>query len=658
MIPRVLRPAFVWAAALAAVAASAEAAAPAKPGWLSRLPADTWYLAGMDLGGAATQEFAATPLGRILAEPAAVRYRTEAVDPLLAQAAKALSAQIPGPVAESAAALLKSAGTGRATVAVLGVRQDGPGKPPAPQIVLAVEPGAGEAAAFRQAFGNIEPMLLAALGEKGPKVEPRKLPEAEVRTVRLPTPGGELPVSWGFLGDALLITAGADAEDVVWSAKKPAMTLYEDNDFREFGRAVRAGVPMATVWLNIAAVRQFAEKNLPPQAAEVFAAFGVSDVRVLAEGSFIRDGAFRTVTRLKTAKPVGILTAFAGNPMDASDLRLIPKSARHFVSFPFDPAVLYDAVMSGIKQAAPPQEFERLEQQLRELAEDIGLDLRKDLLAALGGRVTLVGHPTDTFPVIGGATAVITLKDPAKAKAAAAKFRDSLKQFLRNEGRIPLEAGLRFHVQLNTREFRSHVIESVNVGLIAPAWTLTDKHLIVGVTPQAVMDYLLYLDDKTAPSIAENADFAARIKAVGGLGEKVAYTDLPAWWPDVHSSLLIGLYSAELGLNAALAREGVQTSLRPELFPGIAAVQPHLTGIVFSGGWKDGVYRMDSVSPLPLPPPTMAIAEALVLTGLTGYLTYAEAGPALQPRPRFEDRKAFPKEEFKKDGDDFPRKKE
>jgi hypothetical protein len=622
------------------------AGGPGGKGWVSRLPADAWALAGYDGRPLTGPALGTTPLSKVLAEPASVRYSKEVVDPLIAGLRKMALERLPAPVAEAAETFLDVVRTRRVSLAVLPPKP-GAGGPPIPQFLVSLDPG-DRAADLKKAWPTLEATVVAAVSPgrpgAGPKVEPRKIGDLELRTVR-PPPGGPVPVvTWGFVGDELILAVGEDAEALAFAGKAPEKPLYADPDFLALGKGVRGeakdGVILLT-WVNVAAIRAFAEGFAPPPVKAALEATGLASVKAVAESMRIEGGDFRTTTLIATADgPAGLFKAFAGPKIEADTFGRVPRSVRHVISkwaAPDEAIKTAEAVAKAAGLPWPPPEAGRL---LAEVDEVIGEDLRKEAPAALAGRYTVLGYPDDAIIYFGGATVLVDFRDPAKGKAWVEKATAKLKEWLEKGNRERRAAGgfgpfANAEYRLSVREFLGHPVHSVNLFGVAPAWVATERGLVVGPTAQSVMDYLAAVDRKGAGSLNDNADFASRLKALGFEPELLVYTDLPAWWPDAHAALTIAAFATETGLRFGSGPGGpplpVKT-VRPELFPSLSAVAPHAKGVILAAGWDKATLRIETVAPFPVPPPAAGFGSGSVVGGAMAFLTY-RMGPPGRPRP-------------------------
>jgi hypothetical protein len=125
----------------------------------------------------------------------------------------------------------------------------------------------------------------------------------------------------------------------------------------------------------------------------------------------------------------------------------------------------------------------------------LGFDLRKELLPALGDVWTIYASPTDGG-IITGWTGTVAVRDAAKL----AEIQDKIVAAMTAEfGEDP------YAPRIKSTEYDGTTIHFVSMPgdfmPLAPAWCISDSHLIVGLFPQSIKAHLARRGE---PSLADN----------------------------------------------------------------------------------------------------------------------------------------------------------
>jgi hypothetical protein len=190
-------------------------------------------------------------------------------------------------------------------------------------------------------------------------------------------------------------------------------------------------------------------------------------------------------------------------------------------------------------------------------------DLIDQVVSALGDTWCLFDSPGEggTFT---GVTAVVSLKDPRAAAAAQQKLLDLVES---EAARVPERR--RTRVEKFTFAHQTvHVFEAGQKGFpLAPAWCLTDKHLIVAAYPEAIKGFLAR--GGTFRPLAQAPAVAA---ALEGEGQAVAlsYADTRRIFDFAYPLLPVVFHSAASEMRA----EGL--AIPPGLLPSARSIRPHL----------------------------------------------------------------------------------
>ncbi len=285
----------------------------------------------------------------------------------------------------------------------------------------------------------------------------------------------------------------------------------------------------------------------------------------------------------------GLLAMLDNKPVSDALLKLVPKNAAWAMAFRFDADKFLDDVMQ-IVTVFEPRAAQDLEEGLAEIKENLGFDLRKDFLAALGDEWAVYADNQLAGNGLLGLTVVNRLRD-------AKKFNDSvLKVQAFATAMFKQELGGERGPQINMRSVKAggNTIHYLAVPAVAPAWTIQGDTWIAGLYPQVV---IAAADQIKAggPSILENPGF----KDLHGRLNKaapsnfIAYADLPQTAVEGYQTTLM-LSQLLLGMGDLF---GVES---PALvIPTLPKLRPHLSP-AGAASWmdKDG-WHFVSQTPFP-----------------------------------------------------------
>lgn len=228
-----------------------------------------------------------------------------------------------------------------------------------------------------------------------------------------------------------------------------------------------------------------------PDAANPLDALGLTNLESVVNVTGL--GESNTVSRTwfkVNGKPTGLLAMLDAEPLEADDFAEIPADSTIAVSLKLDPVETLDRLISLI-DLIEPGASQQARLGLQQIDSEIGFSLENDLLASLGDSWSVYHSPSEGGAIFTGWTAVAEAKNPAALRAVTATIVDRVKQFedmmRARGGRVRMVGVRELEVGNNTVHFLNFVGEESPV---APAWCVTDKHLIVSLFPQGVAAFL------------------------------------------------------------------------------------------------------------------------------------------------------------------------
>ncbi|MEZ6055125.1 MAG: DUF3352 domain-containing protein [Planctomycetaceae bacterium] len=246
------------------------------------------------------------------------------------------------------------------------------------------------------------------------------------------------------------------------------------------------------------------------QGAKILGLDGVESITstqgLNAEGSIL--GRIHLHTDGKTERVLALAT---GRALKVSDFGHIPADADLVVAKSLNVQKIMDAVRTILKEAEPSV-LEDMEQAITEVETELGISLEKDLFTAFGDVWTLYDAPSNGGLLVSSPVLAWEVKDPQQAYAI---FTDLMKLV---KAQMPGDIGQgrrRRGVFLHERKYLGHTIYFVNsVGdndnPVAPAFCVTETHLLMALHPQTLKGHLRHIEAKGA-MLSDNKSLAERI---------------------------------------------------------------------------------------------------------------------------------------------------
>ena len=182
-------------------------------------------------------------------------------------------------------------------------------------------------------------------------------------------------------------------------------------------------------YLNIGKIR---ETFLPlggPQAAMAVETLGLNNVTAVCTTTGLDQSGFvsRTLVAID-GQPQGLFSFANAKPLAETDLAAIPADATFAAAVRIDPSAVFQQFLAMAEKFDPRAKAEILAS-LEQMHNVLGVKVPQDLLGPLGDTVSIYDSPSEGG-LLAGLTAVVSVKDPAKAKAAFGKLVPAMQQGL------------------------------------------------------------------------------------------------------------------------------------------------------------------------------------------------------------------------------------
>jgi len=385
------------------------------------------------------------------------------------------------------------------------------------------------------------------------------------------------PITWGVKGKYFIVGLGeGSAEGILARARTEAPQWLTD---------VRDQLPverMSTVtYVNLQTIIKTLAPMGGPMVQRVLDASGLANVTSLASVTGLDGEGYLGRSLIAfDGEPGGVLAALTNGSLAPEDLEPIPSDATVALAARLDLSAVLEAVLSAAEVVEPRASAEILEG-LQELHDELGIDVRGDVLGSLGDTWRIYNSPSEGGLVITGLTAVVQVEDAPRLAAVHAKLIAMAKKEFRQDADDASSRSPR----IEQFEFQDREIYFFNARdndfPVAPAWCLTDDQLIVAPFPQNIKSYLLR--DSDHESLATVPEVAELFTPEGG-PIAMAYCDTAKLFELIYPLVPM----AAQAIMSELQREGIDvnvsilpsaTAIGKHLRPGVMTVRRNGTGI-------------------------------------------------------------------------------
>lgn len=414
--------------------------------------------------------------------------------------------------------------------------------------------------------------LEQALVEKSglPPVTEVELAGGSWRKITLPAPAPA--VFWGTRGSYLLLVVGeAEAAELLGRARTEAPAWLT-----KLRQDLPVPRPAFTTYVGIQGIRQSAEAfGLPPQATQIVQLLGLDAVENYATVLGLDETGVVTRTTLQVApNATGLFAPSPDKPLTAADLASIPRDAELALVARRDLASTYRTIRE-LAEKGSPDGGEAVAGGIDQFEQILGLSIEQDLLAALGDTWRVFTSSQEGGSIWTGITIIADVRDEARLQTSL----DKLVQL-----GMAMQGNQRQQVQIATSPYGDatiHYLQGYGLPMpVAPAWTIHQGKLIVGLFPQTVRAHLRRKAD--APSLAELPEVKAALEDTDHPPVLITYEDgetllkLSYPWMQIGWTMIAG----------QLRGQGVE--LDAALLPSAAVFHDHSAPGVYVASSTDG----------------------------------------------------------------------
>ena len=231
-----------------------------------------------------------------------------------------------------------------------------------------------------------------------------------------------------------------------------------------------------------------------------------------------------------------------------------------------------------------------MEQGLAQFTQMTGVNLKTELLAALGDTWTVYNSPGDGGLIFTGLTITGTIRDHAKLVTAHEKLIKAARQTLdpgQADNSFQLHGAVPHQTMISQLDFRGQEIFFLNFigeqSPFSPAWCITKKQIIFGLFPQTIKSYLqresrsgAAVPAGTGKKSLASVPEVAEVFASGGAPAVLSYQDTPNTFKFVYP---LTQFFAQFAFSE-LQHQGIDLDM--SILPNARAIMPHLKPNVFT----------------------------------------------------------------------------
>ncbi len=332
--------------------------------------------------------------------------------------------------------------------------------------------------------------------------------------------------------------------------------------------------PTSYGMIDLAGLRGQLMETAPPEVGIVVKELGLDGLtQIESVGGFDKEGIASRVRVGFTGTPRGLLALNGENGIAAAELQHIPSDALFAAGISLDASRVLELVEKFLEQFSP-DEMADFEEGLDSMEDELGIDVRGDIIAALGPTWTLYNGASDGLGT--GLTLTVSVKD----KDALSKAIDQISQVAQAALARDDEAPKVVRQKMEGTDVYSLQFQGMPVP-VEPSWCLAGDKLIVTLFPQSMAPFLKKLLHEPLVDDAMYARLATpfgQAKAGNVIG--FSYTDtrrqfeLLYPWGQMMLTMMQGM-GEEMDLPPELS-ETVGPALRGISLPPARVIYPHL----------------------------------------------------------------------------------
>ncbi|MDA1013888.1 MAG: hypothetical protein O3A00_05465 [Planctomycetota bacterium] len=434
---------------------------------------------------------------------------------------------------------------------------------------------------------------------------------AELRTenmqkqrLPIPLPGGNLMI---HRHENYFIVGFGDGaiDNAIAGIKHERKGLTANKRFNDAFNAVKLDRLSTVSWLDVKGVLQRVTTILGDQGkmvSHISKAVGADAIESIVSVVGVTDGQVDSRAFVTTGGSLrGILALAAGRAIKNEDLTHIPIDSDLVIAFTLNLPKVLEAVQQ-VLQDIEPASAQFFELMLAAAEAELGLSLKDDVFAALGDVWTIYDSPSAGGVLVTSLVAGVEVKNAEKAYRVLSQLMRVLKASLPGD-----RGGRRGRgVFLGEHKFEDRTIYYINtVGddiPFAPAFCVTNTHLLMALTPQNLKSHLRYVAGEPKTSFTDRM----QVEVPDGDVLKFAYIESKTAIRYLYSFMP---YVGQL-IFSQIQREGGEIDIFS--LPSARAILPYMSDSTARVIRTKTGLRIDQSGPLPIGPGSVVVLNVPV----------------------------------------------
>ena len=374
----------------------------------------------------------------------------------------------------------------------------------------------------------------------------------------------------GVAGDCLVAAVGSKTAESV-----AAKVLQNGSDSRppqwamKLNESIKVERQGSVGYLNVRdtlrLVQLFGGEDAQ-EVMQVISMLGIDRLDSLEAASGLEgEGMVNRMLVRMSQRPTGLVKLLSGKRLNAESLKKLPADSLFAMVFSVDLNESLDTVMDFVRQASP-SDAENMDDMLRDISREVGIDIRQDLLAQLGSTWTIYNAAADGLGT--GVLLKVDVQDPGALDQTFVELGGILRGLSRNDPRAP---------RILRNRHSGTAIYTVSIPElpmpVQPSWALVDGELVVSLFPQTIKPLIDRSPDDAMLDLSKyiNADTAVTA---------VTYTDTKRQFELLYTyaSMFYGMVPMLMEeTNAGPDAEVLMSMMQGVDLPSCRCVYRHLT---------------------------------------------------------------------------------
>jgi hypothetical protein len=428
----------------------------------------------------------------------------------------------------------------------------------------------------------------------------------------LPLPKDAPQVQWGVQEKYLIIGIGENEAGAALGRLKNSKTAPQWLATARKDLAIQR--PSVVQYLNLEALLKMLDQPMtamhgPERSRKILEVLGAKNLQYYASVAGLDGDEYVSKTTLSTdGKPIGILSLLTGPPLAAETFDSIPADATFAVAKRVDTDKGIELLLQIVDALQPPGAPNPLTQAIDRFAATTGVNIKTDIVAALGNSWCAYNSPSDGGLIFTGLTITASIRDREKLLAANDKFLRFTKQLRERSEQLRANGVQRVpNFDVGELNFRDQKIFFTNFigdpSPFAPAWCITDKQVVFALFPQSIKAFLERQANSPAAKGATALSPPQRLSSLPLVAKQLKSKDGPVVLAYQNTPALFELaypfaqISAQFAC-AELQREGIDLNIG--MLPNARAIAPHLIPTTTSVRGTERGIQIESHGSLPM----------------------------------------------------------